>query len=256
MSMDTNVVSNYERGNDSDTKDAQSISNDIPYDPTPREFDMDTPDLPGTAPVVVQDEEEDCQPTNVAAGLLKFHLKFNHFSPRKIQVMAEQGLLPTRLATCAIPVCSACQFDKDSKRPWRQKTRRNGSEVERAQASGDVISMDQMISRTPGIIAQMAGFLTKYRYTYATVFVDHNSNLSYLHFQKSTSAKYTLESKEAFKRFLRQRGVWIRNYHADHSTFAANDWVCYCYTKGQGLTFTSVRPKCASDTSKIWLGPP
>ena len=152
MSMDTNVVSDDERGNESGTEDAQSIGDDVTFYPTPREFDMDTPDLPGTAPVVVQDDEEDCQPTNVAAKSLKFHMKFNHCSPRKIQVMAEQGLLPTRLANCAIPVCSACQFRKASKRPWRQKTRSNGAEVERAQDPGDVISVDQMISRTPGLI--------------------------------------------------------------------------------------------------------
>ena len=115
MSMETNVVRNDETGNKSDTKYAQSISDDVLYDPTPNEFDMDTSNLPGTAPIVVQDDEEDRQPTNVAAELLEFHLKFNHCSPRKIQVMAEQGLLPTRLATCAIPVCSACQFGKASK---------------------------------------------------------------------------------------------------------------------------------------------
>ena len=98
--------------------------------------------------------------------------------------MAEQGLLPTRLATCAIPVCSACQFGKSSKRPWQKNTRRIEAEVERAQAPGDVFSVDQMISQTLGIIAQMAGFLTKDRYTCATVFVDHNRNLSYVHLQK------------------------------------------------------------------------
>ena len=79
--------------------------------------------------------------------------------------------------------------------------------------------------RNPGIVAQMAGFLNKDHYTCATVFVDHNSNLSYVHFQKSTSAKYTLEAKESFERFSRQRGVWIRNYHAENGTFAANYWV-------------------------------
>ena len=78
MSMDTNVVSNDERGNESKTEDAQSIGDDVTYDPTPHEFDMDTPDLLGTAPVVVQDDEEDRQPTNVAAEFLNFHLKFNH----------------------------------------------------------------------------------------------------------------------------------------------------------------------------------
>ena len=161
MSMDTNEVSNDETGKESDTEDVQSIGDDVPYDPTPREFDIDTTDLPGTAPVVVQDDEEDCQPTNVAAEFLKFYLKFNHCSPRNIQVMAEQGLLSTRLVTCAIPVCSACQFVKDPKRPWKKKTRRNGAEVERAQSPGDVNSVDQMISQTPGLIAPMAGFLTK-----------------------------------------------------------------------------------------------
>ena len=59
MSMETNVVRNDETGNESDTKDARSIGDNVPYDPTPREFDMDTPNIPGTAPVVVQDDEED-----------------------------------------------------------------------------------------------------------------------------------------------------------------------------------------------------
>ena len=67
MSMETNVVRNDETGNSSNTEDAQSIGDDVPYNTTPREFDMDTPNLPGTAPVVVQDDEEDRQPTNVAA---------------------------------------------------------------------------------------------------------------------------------------------------------------------------------------------
>ena len=86
----------------------------------------------------------------------------------------------------------------------------------------------------------MAGFLTNDRYTCATVLVDHNSNLFYVHFHNSTSVKYTMEAKEAFERFSRQRGVWVRNYHADNGTFAANDWVRNCFTKGQGLTFASV----------------
>ena len=53
MSMETNVVRNDETGNESDTEDAQSIGNDVPYDPTPHNSDMDTPNLHGTAPVVV-----------------------------------------------------------------------------------------------------------------------------------------------------------------------------------------------------------
>ena len=36
MSMETNVVRNDETGNESDTEDAQSIGDNVPYDPTPR----------------------------------------------------------------------------------------------------------------------------------------------------------------------------------------------------------------------------
>ena len=67
MSMDTNVVSNDETGNERDTEDSQIIGDYVSYDPTPREFYMDTPDLPGTAPVVVQDDKEYRQPTKFAA---------------------------------------------------------------------------------------------------------------------------------------------------------------------------------------------
>ena len=54
MSMETNLVRNDKTGSESDTEDAHSIGNDVPYDPTPREFDMDTTNLPGTSPLVIQ----------------------------------------------------------------------------------------------------------------------------------------------------------------------------------------------------------
>ena len=40
---------------------------------------------------------------------------------------------------------------------------------------GKVVSVDQMVSPVPGLIAQMVGFLMKQRYKYATVFVDQAS---------------------------------------------------------------------------------
>ena len=97
----------------------------------------------------------------------------------------------------------------------------------------------------------MAGFLTKDRYTCATVFTYHKIDLSYVHFQKLTSSKYTLEAKGSFERFSRQRWVCIKNYHANHGTFAANDWVRNCYTKGQGLTFVSVNAHHQNGKAKV-----
>jgi hypothetical protein len=193
-----------------------------------------------TEPVVIQDDDEDKQPTSTAAEFLKYHIKFGHCSPRKIKVMAILRILPKRLATCDTPVCSACQYGKASRRPWRQKAAKNAQAAPAPTRPGQVVSVDQMISRTPGLIAQMSGFLTRQRYTCATVFVDHVTNLGYVHLQKSTSVADTLEAKEAFERYATDRGVTIQHYHADNGTFAAHGWVKACHAKQQGLTFAAV----------------
>ena len=126
MCMDMNMVSNNNIS-DSNSEDDASVAN-VPLVETPREFDLDQCTPAATQdPTLVQDDKEDQQPSNVATEFLKLHLKFNHFSPRNIQVMAKQVLLPKRLTSCAIHICSACQFDKASKRPWIQKTRKNGA---------------------------------------------------------------------------------------------------------------------------------
>ena len=67
----------------------------------------------------------------------------------------------------------------------------------------------------------MSRFLTKDRYTCATVFVDHFSNARYVHLQRSTSVEHTLEAKRAFEHHARQNQVTIKHYHADNGTFAA-----------------------------------
>ena len=48
-------------------------------------------------------------------------------------------------------------------------------------APGDCAYVNILVSATPGLTAQMAGFLTKQRYRYACVFVDHHSDYGYVH---------------------------------------------------------------------------
>ena len=105
---------------------------------------------------------------------------------------------------------------------------------------GDTVSVDQLISQTPGLIAQMSGILTTQRYTCVTVFVDHYSNLGYVHLQKTTSVEHTLEAKAAFERYAKQHGVSMRHYHADNGTFAARPWMQSCHQSGQRLSFAGV----------------
>ena len=211
--------------------------------PTQRDFDLEGPhtkDLQAKAPVVVTDEEDQPGLLTDTAELLQHHYRFSHISFRKLQLMAQAGIIPKRLAKCNVPVCSACMYAKATKRPWRSKTRKNSPKSCEPLRPGSVVSVDQMVSPVHGLIAQMTGFLTNKRYRYATVFVDQATRLGYVYLQKTSTAEETIKAKQAFEAYSRVRGVQIKAYHADNGIFKANAWVEACEKAGQPLTFAGV----------------
>lgn len=191
-------------------------------------------------PHIVEEEEEDKIPDNHVAELLRYHQRFDHLPMAKLQEMARQNVIPRRLAKCALPTCSACLFSKAEKRPWRQKSVKNKQPPSKPTRPGQVISVDQLKSPTPGLVAQMRGIPMKARYEYATVFVDHYSGMSYIHLQKTQDAEETVEAKIAFERYAATMGVKVLNYHGDNGIFRANLWVQHCAKNDQGLTFAGV----------------
>ena len=106
---------------------------------------------------------------------------------------------------------------------------------------GQLVGVDQMTSKTPGLIAQIQGFLLRQWYMVCTVFINYYSNLSYVHLRRSTSAADTLKAKIAFERFALQHGVKVQHYHANNGLFAAKEFVKACVTQEQALTFASVK---------------
>ncbi len=186
-------------------------------------------------------DEKDRQPANDLAQLLAIHHQFGHISMRKIQETAKQGIIPRRLAKCRIPTCLACLYSKATKRPWRNKPRtRSDDDETQPTKPGEVVSVDQLVSPTPGLIAQMNGFLTTKRYRYATVYVDQYSRLGFIYLQKTATAEETVEGKRVFKAYASRHGVKIRNYHADNGIFKAYKWMDACKIDGQGMTFAAV----------------
>ena len=137
------------------------------------------------------------------------------------------------------PICSACMYAKATRKPWRNKINKEFKNKQ-VNKPGDLVSVDQMVSPTPGLVAQMTGRLTNKRYKYATVFVDHASRLGYVHLQKTSTAEETLEAKRAFERYSLDRGVTIKAYHADNGIFRANKWQQACIESKQRLSFTGV----------------
>ena len=168
------------------------------------------------------------------------HQRFGHLSFTKLQQMARDGIIPKKFAKCPKPACSSCLYAKATRRQWRYKSARNDDEALKPTKPGEVISVDQLISPTPGLIAQLTGSLTKERYKAATIYVDQVSRVGYVYLQKSTTAEETLEGKEAFEQWALMHGVVIRAYHADNGVFRAHAWVQACRSKSQPLTFAGV----------------
>jgi hypothetical protein len=207
--------------------------------PTDANFSINGPHTgTGPSPTVIE-EEEDTQPTNKAAKLLRYHQKFGHLSMRALQMMAKLGIIPSRLKDCPVPACSTCIYAKAMKRPWRNKSRSNYEEIEKPTRPEQVVSVDQLVSPTPGLVAQMTGRLTVQRYKYAIVFVDQFSRYSYVYLQKTASAEETIKGTIAFEMKCRSMGVTVEAYHADNGIFAANDFVKHCRDNRMNLTFAA-----------------
>ena len=154
--------------------------------------------------------------------------------------MTKQGVIPKEFEGVKLPFCVSCAYGKSTRRNWRSKSSNNKDEVAKFTKLGACISVDQLISPTPGLIVQMTGRLTIKRYNCATVYVDQYSSLSYVWPQKSTSAEETLAGKKAFEMYAHHSGITIERYHADNGIFREHQWVDDCTSKGQALTFAGV----------------
>ena len=201
------------------------------------DFDADSPQ---TEHVIEPDEEEKQQPSK-SSLLLRIHHRFNHISFPKLKMLAKFGLIPKYLADAPTPTCSACLYAKATRRPWRTKPKAEPKEKHlKATRPGQAVSVDMMQSPTPGLIAQLAGWITGKRYRYATIFVDHYSGFGYVHLQKTQSAEETLEGKELFEREAKINGVKIEHYHHDNGIFASAAWKEDCRKKGQTYSYSGV----------------
>jgi Reverse transcriptase (RNA-dependent DNA polymerase)/GAG-pre-integrase domain len=173
------------------------------------------------------------------AQMLEWHCRLGHLPFNKIQELAKRGDLPSKFAKCSPPICGACLYAKKTRKPWRGRPT-SGIHTRVAAAPGDMVAIDQMVSPTPGLVAQMKGFLTKQRYTAATVFVDHFSNLSFTYFQKGLTIAETLEAKAAFERYAAAHGVTIKHYQTDNGIFETDSFRTSVEMAGKTISYAGV----------------
>jgi hypothetical protein len=89
---------------------------------------------------------------------------------------------------------------------------------------GDIVSVDQLISSTPGLIACLhGGRPTNEWYLGSTMFVDHASDFSYIfHHTAALNSIQTVHAKQAFEAEARHYGIMITHYHADNGLICTN----------------------------------
>ena len=183
--------------------------------------------------------------------LLYWHYRLGHLSFHKMWDMAKQGDLPPRLANCRIPQCASCQFGKATKVPWHNKGQHTS--IKTASQPGQCVSVDQLEATEPGLIAQMKGIPTKHRYRYATVFIDHYSNLSYVHLMKTLTSEETLEAKRSFESWSWDKGVRIQHYHVDNGRFVDKAFIAHATKAGQTITFCGVNAHWQNGRAEKWI---
>jgi hypothetical protein len=150
-----------------------------PVKPTATDFDLDGGK--GEQILEIHIVEEDVQSTNLAAEILQINHHMGHAPFSKLQEMARQGVLLARLKNCPIPMCTACAYGKASRKAQRGKLLKKGASSRTDLRAGDIVSVNQMVSPVPGLVAQKMGVLTTKRYNYATVYADQATRLGYVH---------------------------------------------------------------------------
>lgn len=124
------------------------------------------------------------------AELLAWHHRFSHTPFLHLRDMALQGILPKRLAHCAIPKCPGYMYGKVTKQPWQCKVPTNqvGAPAVINDRLEACASVDQLKSLPPGLVAQLKGTPTRSQYKYTTVvFVDNSNDLAFIHLQQTSN---------------------------------------------------------------------
>ena len=109
-----------------------------------------------------------------------------------------------------------------------------------ATAPRHCVSVDQLISPTPGFVPIHRGKPTTQRYKGATIFVDHYSDLTYCHLMTDMNAEATVAAKEAFERLAGSYNVLIKHYHCDNGLFDTVAFKASIIQANQTISFCGV----------------
>ena len=212
---------------------------DTPADQPPRlESEGVTTDFTLNPTLIPPDDQDEPLLKSNQAALMRLHEQLGHCSCTQLKHMAEQGIIPRKLAKVPPPKCPSCLYGKAHRKPWR--THQIDPKIKQSTIPGAVMSIDQLESPVPGFVPIAKGQPTVCKYRGASVFVDHASDFTYVHMHYHLTTDETIDAKHAFERVAEQHGVRILHYHCDNGRFADKAFVDDVRAGHQTITFCGV----------------
>jgi hypothetical protein len=161
-----------------------------------------------------QQLEQISNPQTLDDGQREFitlHFKMNHLPLPAMITLAKNNKINRKCVKLKhrLPICMSCIFGTSHHKPWRTKGAHGSIRKESDNAPGKCVSMDQLVLAQPGLIPQMAGFLTNLCIWGATFFVDHFLDLVYVALMGNLTLDKTLLAKTSFERFASNGEVTI-----------------------------------------------
>ena len=211
-------------------------------------------------PNVASDENTNL--TNAQKELLLWHWKLGISMPRiqelmKVVEMREPNgavsvkdrvIVPklNSAATCDIPVCQSCAVSRAKQRkPKVIKSKAIESSVGAISRdkykTGDFVSIDQYVVKTPGRLPTGFGGSDSNMYHGGTIFRDAASKYIHVQNQVSLGAGETVMAKREFEDWLWEEArLLVKHYHSDNGVFTAEMFTDACKEDGQSQSFSGV----------------
>ena len=132
---------------------------------------------------------------------MSWYCRFYHLPFWRIFQYAKLRYLPKRLLECQDkpPLCITCQFGQSHRRPWHTKLKKiYFIKQDKDKEADNDTSINQIVSAQPGLIPQMAGYLTSYIVWDCTNFCDHVSDCVYVHLMRNFTLAKTILANTAY----------------------------------------------------------
>ena len=194
--------------------------------------------------------------TDAQRELVRWHQRLGHVGYRRVQFLLRSGVLShtehlrrlhikaSKLGHEGCPLCAACQFGKQRRRPLPGKTthvvRETADALRRDHLfPGQKVSVDHFICSTRGRLTKTKGKESENeKYSGGCIFVDHASGHIHVEMQVHVTTAETIKSKLRYEQFCRDHGVVPQEFHTDRgSVYTSDEFHRHLQTFHQKITY-------------------